>query len=164
MACSTVEIYVLNCKKCNQCHKGHKSLGCIFYGVLLLLLSLWLTLSFKCICCTRVSETVVRGPYSWWKSWLKSVSETFVCGSHIHLSLICNKYPTQRPLHGLTITPPQAPLQPKSHIWLQTRIRKGFKSKLLESANTPSFNQACCITKMQCHVINLCVIVFVDQV
>ena len=29
-----VEIVVLNCQKCNQCHKGHKSLGLIFKGVL----------------------------------------------------------------------------------------------------------------------------------
>ena len=29
-----VEIVVLNCQKCNQCLKGHKSLGSLFEGVL----------------------------------------------------------------------------------------------------------------------------------
>ena len=29
-----VEIVVLNCQKCNQCLKGHKSLGLVFEGVL----------------------------------------------------------------------------------------------------------------------------------
>ena len=40
MACSTVEIYVLNCQKCNQCLKGHKSLGLFFEVVFFLSLSL----------------------------------------------------------------------------------------------------------------------------
>ena len=29
-----VEIVVLNCQKCNQCYKGHKSVGLPFKGVL----------------------------------------------------------------------------------------------------------------------------------
>ena len=37
-----VEIVVLNCQKCNQCLKGHKSLGLFFEGVL------HLSLSFTC--------------------------------------------------------------------------------------------------------------------
>ena len=40
-----VEIVVLNCHKCNQCLKGHKSLGSLFEGALLMYLSLSLYLS-----------------------------------------------------------------------------------------------------------------------
>ena len=42
-----VEIVVLNCQKCNQCLKGHKSLGLFFEGVLQLSLSLSFSLSLS---------------------------------------------------------------------------------------------------------------------
>ena len=40
-----VKIVVLNCHRCNQCLKGHKSLGSLFEGVLQMSLSLSLSLS-----------------------------------------------------------------------------------------------------------------------
>ena len=42
-----VEIVVLNCRKCNQCLKGHKSLGLFFEGVPQLSLSLSLSFSLS---------------------------------------------------------------------------------------------------------------------
>ena len=42
-----VQIVVLNCQKCNQCLKGHKSLGLFFEGVLKLSLSLSFSLSMS---------------------------------------------------------------------------------------------------------------------
>ena len=42
-----VQIVVLNCWKCNQCLKGHKSLGLLFEGVLQLSLSLHFSLSLS---------------------------------------------------------------------------------------------------------------------
>ena len=40
MVTVNVQIVVLNCQKCNQCLKGHKSLGLFFEGVFQLSLSL----------------------------------------------------------------------------------------------------------------------------
>ena len=46
-----VEIVVLNCRKCNQCLKGHKSLRSFFEGVLQLSLSLSFSLSLSLSFC-----------------------------------------------------------------------------------------------------------------
>ena len=47
MVTVNVEIVVLNCWKCNQCLKSHKSLGLFFEGVLDLSLSLSFSLSLS---------------------------------------------------------------------------------------------------------------------
>ena len=44
-----VEIVVLNCQKCNQCLKGHKSLGLFFEGVLHFSLSFSFLLFCHCL-------------------------------------------------------------------------------------------------------------------